>query len=106
MYRQGDVLVTPISRDLLPAGLVPAARDARGRMVLARGEATGHAHVVTGDRVALLCPPGAPQSLYLLVDGHARLAHDEHGPIPVPAGAYLVIRQREYVPGSFRMIAD
>jgi hypothetical protein len=106
MYRQGDVLVVPIDRRELPPGAVPAPRDRRNRMVLAYGEATGHAHVITGDRVFLLCPPDDPGQLYLRVEGYGRLVHDEHGPIAVPAGAYRVIRQREYVPGAIRFVAD
>jgi hypothetical protein len=90
MYRQGDVLIAPIDRRDLPPGMVPAPRDRLGRMVLAYGEATGHAHVVTGDRVSLLCPPDDPGTLYLMVEGYGRLGHDEHGPIPVPAGTYRV----------------
>jgi hypothetical protein len=106
MYRQGDVLIVAIDRDELPGGLVPAPRDRRRRMVLAYGEATGHAHVATGDGVALLCPPDDPARMFLVVDGYGRITHDEHGPIPLPAGVYRVIRQREYVPGSVRPVAD
>ncbi len=106
MYRQGDVLVVSIDDDNLPDGLVPAPRDRRNRMVLALGEATGHAHVATGDRVKLLCPPDAPDRLFLVVEGHGRLVHDEHGPIGLPRGSYRVVRQREYTPGAVRPVAD
>lgn len=106
MYRQGDVLVMPIPREELPAGLVPAPRDRRNRLVLALGEATGHAHVLTGERVALLCPPDDPERLFLLIEGYGRLGHEEHGPIALAAGAYRVIRQREYFPGAIRPVAD
>jgi hypothetical protein len=34
------------------------------------------------------------------------LTHEEHAPIPLPAGLYRVVQQREFVPGSFRLIAD
>jgi hypothetical protein len=106
MFRQGDVLIVPMGRDELPAGLVDAPRDRRNRMVLALGEATGHAHVITGDRVALLCPPDDPGQLFLLIEGYGRLVHEEHGPIPLAAGAYRVVRQREYFPGAIRPVAD
>ncbi len=106
MFRQGDVLVIPIDAARLPVSLVPAPRDRRGRMVLALGEATGHAHVVTGDGVALLCPPDEPERLFLDIEGYGRLGHDEHGPIPLPPGSYQVIRQREYFPGAIRPVAD
>ncbi|WP_020522202.1 hypothetical protein [Catelliglobosispora koreensis] len=106
MFRQGDVLVMPMPREELPNGLVQAPRDRRNRMVLALGEATGHAHVVTGERVSLLCPPDDPERLYLLIEGYGRLGHEEHGPIALGAGAYRVVRQREYFPGAIRPVAD
>jgi hypothetical protein len=106
MYRQGDVLVLPIEPAELPAGLAQAPRDRRGRMVLALGEATGHAHVVTGEGVALLSPPDDPDTLYLVIDGYGRLGHEEHGPITLPPASYRVIRQREYFPGAIRFVAD
>jgi hypothetical protein len=106
VFRQGDVLVAPIDPAALPAGLVPVPRDGRGRLVLAYGEATGHAHVLTGDRVALLCAPDDPATLHVRVDGYGRLVHDEHGAIALPAGAYRVVRQREYAPGRIRPVAD
>ena len=106
MYRQGDVLVIAIAEDQVPAGLVRAPSDRRGRMVLAWGEATGHAHVLSGSEVRLLCPPDDPNRLYITIHGYGRLTHEEHGPIPLPAGSYRVIRQREYIPGSVRPVSD
>lgn len=43
MYRQGDVLIIPIAE--LPPGLKPVAKE-QGRVVLAHGEVTGHAHTI------------------------------------------------------------
>ena len=106
MYRQGDVLVVPVVEDKVPAGLIPAPRDRGGRMVLARGEATGHAHVVTGEGLSLLCLPDDLEAMFLHVRVYGRISHEEHGPIPLPAGYYRVVRQREYVPGSIRPVAD
>jgi len=106
MFRQGDVLVVPIERVELPAVLMDAPRDRRNRMVLALGEATGHAHVVTGDRVSMLCPPDDPSQLFLLIEGYGRLGHEEHGAISLGPGAYRVVRQREYFPGAIRPVAD
>jgi hypothetical protein len=42
--RQGDVLLVPIAPSRIPAGRV-VPRD-RGRIVLAYGEVTGHAHAI------------------------------------------------------------
>lgn len=42
-YRQGDVLVERVG--LLPQKLTPVARE-NGRVILAHGEVTGHAHAI------------------------------------------------------------
>jgi len=106
MYRQGDVLVVPIDRTELPDGLVPAPRDRGGRLILARGEATGHAHVATGEGLTLLCLPDDLDAMFLHVRVYGRVTHEEHGPIALPLGYYRIVRQREYVPGAFRRVAD
>ena len=32
--------------------------------------------------------------------------HEEHGAITLPKGWFRVVRQREYVPGAVRPVAD
>src|SRR5690242_7295373 len=105
MFRQGDVLIVEVPAGEVPE-CTPVPRDRHGRMVLARGEATGHAHVIGGPGLTLLADRDDPESLFLDVPSHGRVTHEEHGPITVPAGHYRVIRQREYVPGAFRPVAD
>jgi hypothetical protein len=104
MFRQGDVLIVAVRE--VPEDLLPVPRDRRGRMVLARGEATGHAHVVGGPGLALLAERDAPESMWMDVPAHGRVTHEEHGPISLPAGRYRVVRQREYIPGAYRPVAD
>ncbi|GLY07695.1 MULTISPECIES: hypothetical protein [Actinoplanes] len=105
MYRQGDVLIVPVPEESVPA-CAPVPRDRRGRMVLARGEATGHAHVVGGPGLRLLADVDDPELMFIHVPSHGRVSHEEHGPISLPAGHYRVTRQREYIPGAFRPVAD
>jgi hypothetical protein len=108
MYRQGDILILPVSEDEVPRpvrDLPPSPRDGRGRMVLALGEATGHAHALSAPGSLLRVPdPLAPDHLHLPSGG--RLMHEEHAAITLPKGWYKVIRQREYVPGAVRVVAD
>ncbi|GII27918.1 hypothetical protein [Planotetraspora mira] len=108
MYRQGDILIMPVPEEGVPAEArtgPPEPRDARGRLVLALGEATGHAHAIAGPGTLLLDPdPSRPGFLHLPSGG--RLVHEEHAAISLPKGWYRVIRQREYVPGAFRVVAD
>src|SRR5689334_3701354 len=54
VYRQADVLLVPVAAGEVPPTAVPAPRDRSGRMILARGEATGHAHVIVGPDTLLL----------------------------------------------------
>ena len=106
MYRQGDVLIVPITEAEMPAELIEAPRDRSGRLILARGEATGHAHVVTGEGLTLLCLPDDLESMFLHVRGYGRVGHEEHAPIPLPVGYYRIVRQREYLPGAIRPVSD
>ncbi|ONH28637.1 hypothetical protein [Pseudofrankia asymbiotica] len=108
MYRQGDILILPIAEEDVPRGaldLPPAPRDDRGRMVLALGEATGHAHAIAAPGTLLRdSDPLAPDHLHLPSGGW--LTHEEHAPISLPTGWFRIIRQREYVPGAVRVVAD
>ena len=77
-----------------------------GRLVLLRGEATGHAHVVEDDRASL---HGWSSLRYLQVEGEEPvvLVHEEHDPLRLGPGVYEVRRQREYVPQRrARSVAD
>ncbi|MET8861814.1 hypothetical protein ABZW11_02540 [Nonomuraea sp. NPDC004580] len=98
MYRQGDILLVPVPEASAPAKMRPEPRDACGRLVLAYGEATGHAHAIPG--------PGTLSHGFLHLPDGGRLEHEEHAAIWLPKGWYRVIRQREYVPGSYRVVAD
>ena len=104
MARQGDVLIIGI--DQLPAGLKKVDRE-NGRVILAHGEVTGHAHAIKDKRAALFSDPKLA-AIFMNVSGDASVAleHDEHDTIHVPPGNYQVIRQREYSPEAIRNVAD
>jgi hypothetical protein len=91
--RQGDVLLVPTDDDL-PAEARSLPR-AGGRVVLAEGEATGHAHAIRGAGAALLADG---DDRWLRVTAPVTLDHEEHAAIPVGPGLYRVVIQREYVP--------
>ncbi|MER6912188.1 hypothetical protein ABT354_10990 [Streptomyces sp. NPDC000594] len=108
MYRQGDVLIAPVAREAVPSHLTDAVsepRDRRGRLVLALGEVTGHAHAVDGPG-RLIREPGPIGPLVLHLPEGGRVVHEEHAAIVLPKGWYRVVRQREYLPGAFRIVAD
>jgi hypothetical protein len=93
MFRQGDVLLVPA--DAMPQGRPIDAED--GRLVLARGEATGHHHSVAVEDGELV---DAAEGVFLRIMEATPLVHQEHGAITLEPGVYRVVRQREYVPGA------
>lgn len=105
MVRQGDVMVVAV--DSIPTGAEPVALDA-GRVVLAYGEVTGHAHAFSRAASRSLSLRQDEKGLrYLDVGGGgATLRHEEHAPIEIPPGRYQVVRQREYTPEAIRQVAD
>ncbi len=102
-YRQGDVLVTPAGH--LFCAMFRAKRDRRGRLVLAEGETTGHAHAVAAPDAELLLDP-LSERRFLRVPTEAPLTHEEHAAIPIAPGLYEVRRQREYTPSAITFVAD
>ncbi|WP_371499123.1 hypothetical protein OG871_23940 [Kitasatospora sp. NBC_00374] len=108
MYRQGDVLIVPVEESAVPsvvAGLPARPRDPRGRLVLALGEVTGHAHAVVGPG-ELRREAGPFGTAWLRLPEGGRVVHEEHAVIALPKGWYRVVRQREYTPGAVRVVAD
>lgn len=111
IVRQGDVILIPIEDT--PRNTHPINRE-NGRLVLAHGEVTGHAHAIADNTVELVTPEGGivtadeAAELYLLVHGSdpVDLVHEEHATIQVPPGRYEVRRMREYAPEAPRRLAD
>jgi|SRR5215472_629661 len=105
MIRQGDILLVPTAE---PQGSfrhgVPKIGEITDRIVLAEGEFTGHAHVVTGIEVRAAID--GPRSLIHVLGGS--LSHPDHDAVPrvIPDGWYEVVRQRVYTPSSPRWVQD
>ncbi len=95
-YRQGDVLLVPVAS---PQGRIREVPREQGRIVLAHGEVTGHAHAVE-DEAARLVTDEEARELFLIVHGDdaVALSHEEHDTLWIDPGAYRVVRQREYEP--------
>ena len=75
-------------------------------MVVAEGELTGHAHAFPAKRVQLFRERQSQRSFLTVAEGGARLSHEEHGSIQVPAGQYELRQQREYAPAAPRRVRD
>lgn len=106
--RQGDVYLRPTTQK--PSAKAKRVTD-NGRVILAYGEVTGHAHEVIGvdnddavPAMELFLEPDGTR--ILVVKRDALLRHEEHGRIDLAPGGYRVIQQREYHPEAIRNVAD
>src|SRR5262245_19310645 len=104
IYRQGDVLLIRVRKSNSELAEVPREN---GKIVLAHGEATGHMHAISAPvDVATLFQAKDSVDRILRAKAQVRLYHDEHDPIDLPAGEYVIRRQREYTPAGLRQVAD
>jgi len=104
--RQGDVFLEKI--DDLPTGLEEVKPDV-GRVILAYGEATGHAHTIPSTHARHFRAKGSTAETltsYLSVTKATKLSHEEHGPIPLKIGNYEITTQREYTPAGIERVVD
>jgi len=101
-YRQGDILF--IKHGDTPSGEV-VPRDAHNRIVVAEGEATGHAHAIH-EETATLYRDNALNRTWVVVDESAHVVHEEHDTVTLDSGTWLVVYQRQYVRGQVRRVLD
>jgi hypothetical protein len=100
-FRQGDVLIVAVQS--LPQNSVRVQRE-NGQVILAHGEATGHAHAIRERGCDLFNHQG--QTYLNVMTDNCVLRHEEHAQIPLPVGAYRIVRQREYTPKAVRYVLD
>jgi hypothetical protein len=93
VYRQGDVLLRSVGR--IRGRATPVARES-GRIVLAHGEVTGHAHAIDAPEAEATLLTTDEQTRFLHLVEDVELTHEEHAPIRIPAGLYEVVLQREW----------
>ncbi len=106
--RQGDVLLVYIGDDA-PDGLTEVEHE--GRVILAYGEVTGHAHAINSGAKMFRFDPdkgyqGIVSDTLVQVSRPAALTHEEHDRIELPAGNYLLVHQVEYTPEELRRVQD
>lgn len=85
------------------ANIPTGATKQSGRVILAHGEVTGHAHEIDIDSADLW---KHAEAVFVRVKRPTQLRHQEHAPIKVGVGALRVTRQREYSPEAIRNVAD
>ena len=103
-YRQGDVFVEKVKALPKSARLVDRKDK---RIVLAYGEATGHAHAIHESFVELYEDDNGIYWLRIPEGKNlATLVHEEHDTINLKPGIWRVNRQREYSPDKIRVVYD
>lgn len=104
--RQGDVIIIPCDPTQITKAHKPESLEG-GRIVLAHGEVTGHAHAIRkpGPAMCLLRAEGISDRV-LSLDTDALLEHEEHGAIALGPGTYIVRQQREWTGEDERQVAD
>lgn len=103
MYRQGDILIKKVKS--ISEELELVNRDDRERIVLAYGEATGHAHAIHSKKANLFLDK-TNNKFYLILKSDVDLVHEEHSTITLPMGNYEVVRQRQYTPERIINVKD
>jgi len=89
--QQGDVVLRKL--DSLPIGEAKRIKRAARGVVLAEGEATGHAHVIDSDDAELMEIGGR---MLLRLERAAIVVHEEHKPVTLEPGVWEVGRVQEY----------
>lgn len=106
IFRQGDVIIIRATAKAKTAEHKVVPREG-GRVVLAHGEVTGHAHAIRTPGVALLAREGiSDRVLTVGRDLEALLEHEEHGSIALGPGTYIVRQQREWTGEDERVVQD
>ena len=102
--RQGDILIERVAG--LPEGgtvAVPVLHHGARALIVAHGEATGHAHwLAAEDGAALLRGTEADPTMlgWLRLEHGGLLCHDEHAPVKLASGCYRIVQQRRYDPAA------
>lgn len=101
MYRHGDVLLRRLGDVPPPTQAEPA------EVVVAEGEATGHAHRVRGAGVALHDRSEDTGRIELDVPAGGTISHEEHRMLVLVPGRYEVRHQRTMTqPGIWERVRD
>ena len=112
---QGDVAFWAVEA---APGKCSRVQASNGRLIVARGEATGHHHSFAPADVELYeAEPGVPfrvempdgtlaDALFAKVLRDAPLEHQEHDTVVVPKRSYWVVAPREYTPTAIVRSVD
>lgn len=100
-FRQGDIFFREDAKVSIPEGVKPQKKVA----ILVHSAVTGHQHRVTGPKVAYYefktdtnnrTRTVNERGTLVIGKGGAKVTHNEHGPINLPAGKYIVRGMMEW----------
>ena len=85
--------------------LIPETAKQLGHLVLAEGEATGHAHRVRGEKAALYDVGG---TMVMDAPKGATITHEEHHEQVIPPGTYdrHIVREMDHPSEEAREVID
>ena len=103
MIRQGDTFYIRVAE--LPEGAVAQARIG-GRIIIAEGEVTGHAHAIRDTGAVQYKDPALNMQWIVVTDEPVTVEHEEHGHVKLGPGTWWVPTQVEYERGEVRRVVD
>lgn len=100
--QQGDVLIEKV--DALPEGCKEVKRR-QGRIVLQKGEATGHAHRISDVEAMFYEKDG---KFYLVAKRAVTVEHEEHYAQVIEPGIWEVgrVREKDWLSGMVAPVVD
>jgi hypothetical protein len=90
-YQQGDVLLKKVSIEFKDTDIIE--KNKNGRVIVAEGEHTGHAHAIKESEAIIRVKDG---KRYVITPTGFTITHEEHLPITVEPGIYEIGIVQEY----------
>jgi len=102
-YQQGDVLLKKVIGVLFDGCPIEASKN--GRLIIAEGEHTGHAHVLKECDAVIRVKNG---KRYVITEKGFTITHEEHLPIEVAPGVYEIgiVQEYDHFAEEARNVAD
>ena len=100
VYQQGDVLFKLVDK------FDKTRLTEVNTRTIQEGEVTGHSHVIEGNEVAVY--EDDTRNKFVSILAEAVLKHEEHRPINLPAGDYVIgiVREQDHLNNSIRRVVD
>jgi hypothetical protein len=102
-YQQGDVLLKRVTGVLFDG--CPIEPSKNGRLIIAEGEHTGHAHALKECDAVIRVKNG---KRYVITENGFTITHEEHLPIKVAPGVYEIgiVQEYDHFAEEARNVAD